>query len=427
MKSLEPEIARSAAVIGDFIYRHGIEYSRFVRLRSYGPAFKHLNERRLRDWAPIGDESLPKRTPHRSTQACLTELAAWITSNEETLLRALGVKSRVRPKDVATRGNEAPQLSQGNGCLNSGDIGTLAVRLAGQGYASAALQLLDAAFTRYHSHDIDAAMSLLPTSLYLLHRYSSPPEMAETVKSISKRLKRKKKKSFGDPIHRNLALGQIACALNERGHGAAAGRLFFCPETRGLWDTSERDVWPKSQLLRNVAMHWLLHGHRSSEAIAFVQQADSYDPENLGNRRAGATVRCLAHFSKGRSSLAKAWEAIEPYYEHSRQILVSAAESHEMEIPDVLHVYSGLYFGVLARSLSGSYRLSRSDLDADLHALQWCQQEFGPIHIDSVSNDGEIGLFPSPIEEIRQSSLRPLLSADQADAFIDLQETLFGK
>lgn len=269
MQKLKPDCAHSATIIGEFIHRHGIEYSRFVRLRSRSPVFENLNERRLRDWAPPSGMSLPHRNPQRSTQAWLAELATWITNDEATLLRALGIKPRLRSIGESTRVNLNPQRPSSAGqLLMAGDIGATAMQQAGQGYSTAAIQLISTAFSRYLAHDIERAMSLLPTTLYLLYRYSSPHEMTQAVTRICRQLKPADIKTSGDPIHRDLSLAQVACALNERGQGVAAGQLFFCPEVRQLSEVPLMGLWPRTQLIRNIAAHWALHGHCASEAMS---------------------------------------------------------------------------------------------------------------------------------------------------------------
>jgi hypothetical protein len=410
-----PQLAKDIELIREFICQHNVRLSRFENLRTR-PSFESLNQRRMRDRI-YSDAQLGR--PQAHTCRWIKGLADWITRDEVGLLAKLGITPD-RQRLLASLAGSATIPISGI------DVTSQILLTASQGCASAAVSIGMTVFRRRLTKDVAHALSVLPSVLYVLYRYCSPHEMTSSVENITRQLKAVHRKGIPGSIDRDLSLAQIACALNERGHGPAAEALFFSPEIRRLTVSSLPTPWPQTPLLRNVAVYWALHGRRPQKAIEYLKQSDNYDQNSLNNRRAGATVYCQTVFVNQQDKSSKAWEAIEPYYHDSRERLIAAANSHNVEMQGIVHLYSGLYYGALARCLAAKSHFGRSEIQDDLQALHWCQSVHGPIEIDDVLIEIAPTKLPPELAQLRQRTLRSALQEYQARAFIDLGQVLAG-
>ena len=248
--------------------------------------------------------------------------------------------------------------------------------------------------------------------------------MAAIIPTLERHLTYTKIKALEDARHRDLILTQLACAFNERGYGADASRLFHRPEIRQLFDSDTDAIWPKTQLIRNLAFYWAVHGERLDVTFDLTRRAEQLRRDDPVNLRAAATIHWTAYLRKG-SGFKKAWEDMEPHYQHARSQLISAAADNDPAVSGLLHLYSGLYCGATARVLSGKGYPSRSELKDDVHALNWCQS-FAHIQLHDELLDFPSNALPAELQEVHQRSLRRHFTPFEAGELRRFERLLTG-
>jgi hypothetical protein len=299
-----------------------------------------------------------------------------------------------------------------SGSAGPQDIITRALKLAEHGFPKAGFEMLIAEF-HWGAKDFDRSMMLLPTLIYLGYRYIQPSHFISALrKYVLPQLVGAEGHPRCNPQIKSLCITQIVCALNERGGepGRIAGELFDRADVRHLMQSCPDDLWPRQQMIRNEAVFWA-HEAQPKRTLDLAREAEDLS-RGVGDRRAVATIRCMAYFKS--QNFARAWEFMESTYNQMRSILLDAAAGHWKDADNLWSAFSGVYTGSMAKSLSGT-EYPTSELAEDLAAMRWAMTLYGHIQLEDPLLITPERHLPGELNQIKLRCLRISYDADQMD------------
>jgi hypothetical protein len=300
-----------------------------------------------------------------------------------------------------------------SGSLSPEEIIARALKFAAHGHPSAGFNLLLADFD-WGAKDLDQSMALLPTVIYFGYRYMAPREFIAAMRRVvlPKLVQSKPGPKCEDWI-KALCIFQIGCALNERGkeEGGTANELFAHEKVRSIINSGRDYPWPRQQLIRNEAIYWSLHGDDPDQTIELAKKANELS-RGINDDRAIATIHYVAYLKK--QEFGMAWGSMESTYKRLRPILLSAANGDWKETDNLWSVFSGVYTGSFAKSISGT-KYPQSELSEDLAAMRWCIKKYGHIQLEDTSLIAPASRIPDGLKELQRRCARIWYDANQLD------------
>ena len=359
----------------EFQAEFDIRWVWFRRLAAYDLRLADLDDKRWK-----GAVQGPNAA-YASTRVKTILLAEAIASSPYDLLDAMEVpyhRRRGPAGDPKTGGRQRPAAGAPGAAATCAPVGpegvcAFARSLAGQAAHPTGFTLLLNEYDREAARCPDAALTVLETVLYSGYRYMAPSDFWRALVPRERAICDLAPRA--EPALRLRCAAQVACALSEHGDGGLAGQLFDDLEDARLLDPGRVDeFWYQPQLIRSRAIYLWKHAGEPHRSLRQLEDALAWSSH--GNRRAIATIQCLAHARKERFD--HAWEAIEPFYELDCRTLAGSLAAGRPTDGDLGHVFSGVLRGSLARVLAGrKYR--PGELDHELKMMKWCVDRYGTI------------------------------------------------
>jgi hypothetical protein len=384
-----------AGEIGTWLRKYRIPINRVEKLKAVSFEERHpfttLSAKRCSEWFHMGTSSSSKqRDPHDETEDWIRSLHACIShpTKYEEVLRRLDIRQEFWQEIFGTIKASPVQVAEYPQPFSGPQVWCdSAVRQACQGQPVQAFHHLKMTFNDYvNRNDLESAIVLVPTMIYIIVRHFSNEKLVETAIYIRSALARKPV-SKCSPIMRRLAAVLISTFLTEHGKGKLAEAIFEKANVDDLVHDRTPLPWSKTQIMRTMATHLMLHDPCPQSAMCWLDQAaghkDPFNQRGISAMRYGIAMQ--------QADYDEAWKRMEEHYVNSLKCLKAGkvTGSH-------LKVCNDVYLGMLARHFSGTAYNQKQQLD-DIQVLRVGLDVYG---INTPQMDDELMRFP--VQKLRQ-------------------------
>lgn len=408
-RSDQAAYVRACENIHAFQSRNSIDWALFQKLKCVDPDFENLNPGH---WA---DTVIARSGTSWAVRARTISLGLLIERDQQKVLSVLRPSSIPSPLPFPDPGSDPRGFAD------------YCVRWADQGNPSAPFNALLGEIETHEECRMDRRLMLVPHLIQIGYRFMLPSVFIRRVKgSVLPALATDKPRNDGDPVYRDLAIAQIACALNERGHSEMAGRLFNLGSVHRVIESQFDIPWYRPQLLRNRALYHSLGRGEHRRAMDLVRRAREYPGE--GNQRAISTIYGNLYVAMPQPDFGKAWEASEEAYHSAAKRLRQSQREYKNGGPrpgELVHLCAALYIGGTRRALSGAAYPS-DEMDRDVDLMKWCMERYGGrIELEDPNlSTRMIVRIPARLLDVYQRARRPPLAQTELDVLDKLVRVL---